>query len=73
MHLSYNLSSRGHCGKKQWQNFSQNLGMKNETTLGRRMEPWELRVTFSMLLKFCLHFTCRGCQRHCNECRQPLF
>jgi hypothetical protein len=31
--------------KKQWQNFSQNLGIKNETTLGRRMEPWDLKVT----------------------------
>jgi len=26
--------------KKQWQNFSQNLGMKNETTLGRGIKPW---------------------------------
>jgi hypothetical protein len=27
-------------------NFWQNLGMENETTLGRGMEPWDLKLTY---------------------------
>jgi hypothetical protein len=36
---------------KQWQNFSPNLGMKNEITLRRGMEPWDLKVTYLYVIK----------------------
>jgi hypothetical protein len=30
--------------------------MKNETTLGRGMEPWDLRVTYFNVIKVLLSF-----------------